>query len=206
MNFNDFFSQDSFLPSNTLTGNRSQMSHLSIESLSQLYNTSLRMKFGSAPAQLLTQGQQAEKSLVKRASAIKKELELNNLITAQSQLTNQISKQAMLGTFSSNSWIKSERNTKSRDVATNLDTNRNSTNKPRKNTHYPSSISNKLKQSDKNKFNDLFDSSDEEDKLDDDYINVVSKLKSNNKNNGRASSLSQDSGRLSNISTPNSID
>lgn len=165
------------------------------------------MKFGSAPAQLLTQGEHAEKSLVKRASAIKKELELNNLITTQSQLTNQISKQAMLGTFSSNSWIKSERNTKSRDVTTtNLDTNRNSTNKPRKNTHYQSSISNKLKQSDKNKFNDLFDSSDEDDKLDDDYVNVVSKLKNNNKTNDRASSLSQDSGRLSNISTSNSID
>jgi hypothetical protein len=182
------------------------MSHLSIESLSQLYNTSLRMKFGSAPAQLLTQGEHAEKSLVKRASAIKKELELNNLITTQSQLTNQISKQAILGTFSSNSWIKSERNTKSRDLTTNLETNRNSTNKPRKNTHYQNSINNKLKPNDKNKFNEFFDSSDEDDKLDNDYTNIVSKLKNNNKVNDRTSSLSQDSGRLSNISTPNSID
>lgn len=183
------------------------MSHLSIESLSQLYNTSLRMKFGSAPAQLLTHGEQAEKSLVKRASALKKELELNNFITAQSQLTNQISKQAMQGTFSSNSWVKSERNTKSRDLTTNLDTNRNSNSKTKKNTHYQSlTVNTKLKPTNKNKFDELLDDSSEDDKLDDDYVNIVSKLKNNTKIKDRTSSLSQDSGRLSNLSTPNSID
>ncbi|RNA08076.1 leucine-rich repeat and guanylate kinase domain-containing isoform X2, partial [Brachionus plicatilis] len=100
---------DSFLPSNTATGNRSQMSHLSITSLSQIYNQNLRLKFGSAPAQLLTKGEQAERSLEKRASAIKKQFDVNNDVSAKSQLSqHMISKQAMQGTVSSCSWNKSK--------------------------------------------------------------------------------------------------
>ncbi|CAF0994429.1 unnamed protein product [Brachionus calyciflorus] len=106
---------DSFLPSNTATGNRSQMSHLSITSLSQIYNQNLRLKFGSAPAQLLTKGEQAEKSLEKRASQIKKQFDLNNVVSAKSQLSQHqhlMSKQAMQGTVSSASWNKSKLNSR----------------------------------------------------------------------------------------------
>ena len=100
---------DSFLPSNTGTGNRSQLSHISIESLSQLYNQNLRLKFGSAPAQLLTIGREAELSLEKRASAIKKQFQIGNDVSTRSQVSQNMSKQAMHGgTISSGSWIKKE--------------------------------------------------------------------------------------------------
>jgi hypothetical protein len=103
-----FFRQDSFLPSNTETaGNRSQLSHISIESLSQLYNTNLRLKFGSAPAQLLTVGREAEMSIEKRASAIKKQFQITNDVSTKSQVSQNVSKQAMHGgTISSASWVK----------------------------------------------------------------------------------------------------
>lgn len=85
------------------------MSHLSITSLSQIYNQNLRLKFGSAPAQLLTKGEQAERSIEKRASAIKKQFDMNNNVSAKSQLSQKmISKQAMQGTVSSCSWNKSK--------------------------------------------------------------------------------------------------
>ena len=78
--------QDSFLPSNTATGNRSQMSHMSIESLSQMYSQSLRLKFGSAPAELFGKGEHAEKSIVRRIQEIKKLFESNNLVNSKSQI------------------------------------------------------------------------------------------------------------------------
>lgn len=101
------------------------MSHLSITSLSQIYNQNLRLKFGSAPAQLLTKGEQAERSLEKRASAIKKQFNMNNNVSAKSQLSqHMISKQAMQGTVSSCSWNKS----KAQSVNGILDKNLDNTN------------------------------------------------------------------------------
>lgn len=80
--------KDSFLPSNTATGNRSQMSHISIESLSQIYSQSLRLKFGSAPAELFGKGEQAEKSMSKRIQEIKKQFDSTNLVNSKSQIEN----------------------------------------------------------------------------------------------------------------------
>jgi hypothetical protein len=89
------------LPSNTVTANRSQQSsHQSIESLSQIYNQNLRFKFGSAPAQLTTKGFVAEKSLEKRSSSIKKEIEDSNNVSVKSQISQHISKAAERGTES----------------------------------------------------------------------------------------------------------
>ena len=96
-----------------MTGNRSQLSHVSIESLSQMYNQNLRLKFGSAPAQLLSKGEEAEKSLEKRASAIKHQFYANNVVNVKSQLSQHLSKQAMQGTISSNSWAKWDDKSKS---------------------------------------------------------------------------------------------
>ncbi len=89
------------MPSNTVTANRSQQSsHQSIESLSQIYNQNLRFKFGSAPAQLTTKGFVAEKSLEKRSSSIKKEIEDSNNVSVKSQISQHISKAAERGTES----------------------------------------------------------------------------------------------------------
>jgi len=95
------------------------MSHLSIESLSQMYNQNLRLKFGSAPAQLLSIGEQAEKSLEKRTSALKNQFENGNMVNVKSQLSNHLSKQAMQGTVSSISWAKWDEKTKALDAANN---------------------------------------------------------------------------------------
>jgi hypothetical protein len=92
--------KDSFLPSNTATGNRSQMSHLSIESLAQAYSQNLKMKFGSAPAQLLTKGQHAEKSIEKRASKLRDQINQDNIVSTRSQMSQKISKQAFKGSNS----------------------------------------------------------------------------------------------------------
>jgi len=88
------------LPSNTATGNRSQMSHLSIESLAQAYNQNLKMKFGSAPAQLLTKGQHAEKSIEKRASKLRDQISQDNIVSTRSQMSQKVSKQAFKGSNS----------------------------------------------------------------------------------------------------------
>lgn len=79
-----------------------------MESLSQIYNQNLRLKFGSAPAQLLTKGEEAEKSLEKRASAIKKQFDLNNIVNTKSQISQHLSKHAIQGTMSLNSWSKTK--------------------------------------------------------------------------------------------------
>ena len=84
-----------------MTANRSQQSsHQSIESLSQIYNQNLRLKFGSAPAQLITKGFAAEQSLEKRSSSIRKEIEDSNNVSVKSQLSQHISKVAERGTES----------------------------------------------------------------------------------------------------------
>lgn len=73
------------------------MSHLS--DLSQMYNQNLRLKYGSAPAQLLSKGEQAEKSLEKRVSILKNQIDLSNLVNTKSQLSQHLSKQAMQGAY-----------------------------------------------------------------------------------------------------------
>lgn len=89
------------------------MSHLS--DLSQVYNQNLRLKFGSAPAQLLSKGEQAEKSLEKRVNLLKNQFDLSNLVNTKSQLSQHLSKQAMQGTVSTISWAKWEDGKKSYD-------------------------------------------------------------------------------------------
>lgn len=59
---------------------------MSIESLSQMYSQSLRLKFGSAPAELFGKGEHAEKSIVRRIQEIKKLFESNNLVNSKSQI------------------------------------------------------------------------------------------------------------------------
>jgi hypothetical protein len=76
------------------------MSHLSIESLAQAYNQNLKMKFGSAPAQLLTKGQHAEKSIEKRASKLRDQINQDNIVSTRSQMSQKISKQAFKGSNS----------------------------------------------------------------------------------------------------------
>jgi hypothetical protein len=98
--------QDSFLPSHTVTGNQSQASNVS--NLSQIHNQNLRLKFGSAPAQLLSKSEQAEKSLEKRVNVLKNQFDLSNVVSTKSQLSQHLSKQAMQGTVSSISWAKWE--------------------------------------------------------------------------------------------------
>lgn len=80
-----------------------------------MYNQNLRLKFGSAPAQLLSIGEQAEKSLVKRMSVLKNQFDSSNMVNTKSQLSNHLSKQAMQGTVSSISWSKWEDKSKSVD-------------------------------------------------------------------------------------------
>jgi hypothetical protein len=63
-----------------------------------MYNQNLRLKYGSAPAQLLTKGFAAEKSLEKRSSMIRKEFDDSNNVSVRSQLSQQISKIADCGT------------------------------------------------------------------------------------------------------------
>ena len=155
------------------------MSHLSIESLSQIYNHNLRLKFGSAPAQLLTKGEQAEKSLEKRASAIKKQFDTNNLVTTKSQMTNHISKQAMQGTLSANSWNAI---TKSREEVHEKEVKHKITEK-------------KKSKASVKKYDNQDDSSDEDNRI---VNNTIDK-------NLKTSFSSQSSARSSNISSRNSI-
>lgn len=69
---------------------------MSMDSLSQLYNQSLRLKFGSAPAQLLLgKGEHAERSLEKRVSAIKNQFNTDNLVNTKSQVTKQLASKHM---------------------------------------------------------------------------------------------------------------
>ncbi len=77
-----FIRLDSFLHSNTATANNRsrQTSHMSIESLSQMYNQNMRLKFGSAPAQLLHEGKPAARSLDKRVSEIKAQFSMENVV------------------------------------------------------------------------------------------------------------------------------
>ena len=153
-----------------------------MESLSQMYNHNLRLKFGSAPAQLLTKGEQAEKSLEKRASAIKKQFDTNNLVTTKSQITNHISKQAMQGTASSNSWNKYDPNAKlsKGDAHDNSDAHKHKHGEKKKNSK---------------KYDQLDDSSDDED------IKELNKIDKNI----RTSFSSQSSARSSNLSSRNSV-
>jgi len=172
---------DSFLPSNTLTGNRSQLSHLSIESLSQMYNQNLRLKFGSAPAQLLSIGEQAEKSLEKRASILKKQFDSNNMVNIKSQLSNHLSKQAMQGTVSSISWTRWDDKSKSLDPSlTHLNSNKSEYLSPSKK---PTVI----------KYDEESENSSEDD--------VVPKKNNFNKKPIRGSVSSRDTGRISNSSS-----
>lgn len=69
------------------------MSHISMESLSQMYNQSLRLKFGSAPAELVGKGEHAEKSLEKRIQEIKRQFQSNNLVNSKSQVENRLRSQ-----------------------------------------------------------------------------------------------------------------
>lgn len=180
--------KDSFLPSNTATGNRSQLSHISIESLSQMYNQNLRMKFGSAPAQLLNKGEEAERSIERRVSAIKRQFDLNNLVSTKSQLSQHISKQAMQGTISSNSWNKWDSKSKSQDASlTRAQTNetKNSDNRRNKNAE--------------NKYHD-----NSNDSSDDENHNHLKKDKQIIGKNRRPAS--QLSGRSSNLCSPSSVD
>ena len=148
-----------------------------------MYNHNLRLKFGSAPAQLLTKGEQAEKSLEKRASAIKKQFDTSNLVTTKSQMTNHISKQAMQGTASSNSWNKYDSNAKPKgDANEKSEANHKKPEKKQATTKKNST-----------KYDHLDDSSDEELK-----INKIDK-------NMRTSFSSQSSGRSSNMSSRNSV-
>jgi hypothetical protein len=98
---------DSFLPSNTGTGNRSQLSQVSIESLSQFYGQNMRLKFGSAPAQLLSEGREAELSLEKRASAIKKQFQLAYDVSTRTQVSRNMNKQQNC-VLASPSWAKKD--------------------------------------------------------------------------------------------------
>ena len=159
------------------------MSHMSIESLSQIYNHNLRLKFGSAPAQLLTKGEQAEKSLEKRASAIKKQFDTSNLVTTKSQMTNHISKQAMQGTVSATSWNKYDPDSKSREEVHEKEENSKKSEKKK------SKASKNSKKYDK-----------QDDSSDDDNI-IVAKLDKNLK----TSFSPQNSGRSSHISSRNSV-
>lgn len=162
------------------------MSHMSIESLSQIYNQNLRLKFGSAPAQLLTKGEHAEKSLEKRVSAIKKQFEQNGLVTTKSQMSNQISKQAMQGTVSSNSWTKWEAKSKSREA---------NEQEAKQKEYEKKKSDSKAKYSTNNKYEDESDSSEDDD------IKHIKKL------NNVSRYMSQESSRRSsNMSTPNSIE
>jgi hypothetical protein len=158
------------------------MSHLSIESLSQIYNHNLRLKFGSAPAQLLTKGEQAEKSLEKRASAIKKQFDTSNLVTTKSQMTNHISKQAMQGTVSATSWNKYDPESKSREEV------------------YEKEEKNKKNEKKKTKVNNSKKYENQEDSSDDDN-KVVVKLDKKI----RANFSPQSSGRSSHMSSRNSV-
>jgi hypothetical protein len=172
------------LPSNTETaGNRSQMSHISIESLSQLYNTNLRLKFGSAPAQLLTVGREAEMSIEKRTSAIKKQFQITNDVSSKSQVSQNLSKQAMHGgTISSTSWMK-----KDEPSVVTLGTGDNR----QKMSHIMSSNRNK-----KIMYDEVSDDSDD----DDENLVIGNKGKNKNRDDSRYSS-----GRISGMTSPSSF-
>jgi hypothetical protein len=159
------------------------MSHISIESLSQLYNTNLRLKFGSAPAQLLTVGREAELSLEKRASAIKKQFQITNDVSSKSQVSQNMSKQAIHGgTISSSSWMKKDEPS---IVTMDAGDNRH------KLSHVMSSNKNK-----KIVYDEISDDSDDGDEI------LVTGNRNKNKNTDRSR---YSSGRVSGMTSPSSV-
>jgi hypothetical protein len=166
--------KDSFLPSNTVTPNRSHpLSHVSIESLSNVYNQNMRLKFGSAPAQLMNEGRLAAKSLDKRVSNIRKQFDNAHNVSTQAQrnytpsqsrdndrkINNESdqnnSKQATKGNNSSTSWTRSNQQTRLNSVDNSLRNNK----QKEPNPPPPSQL---LK-----KQNDYGSSSDDDDDVDD---------------------------------------
>ena len=179
---------DSFLPSNTSTANRSQLSHMSIESLSQMYNQTMRLKFGSAPAQLLlSEGREAQLSREKRSSALKKQFRLSNDVSVRSQMSQNVSKQA-LGTLSSSSWLKKDDPSILTVDTTTINENRNRKNtlnqKPvvlGKGNDARISYNQHVASSDSDSNNDDHDDDDDEDVL---IMNNRNKRLSSNYSNG----------------------
>ena len=146
----------------------------------------MRLKFGSAPAQLLTIGKEAEKSLEKRASAIKRQFQINNDVSTKSQLSQNISKQATHGgTISSASWLKKD-DPSIVTIETLRDNSIKKTNQSgfKNNKKYPSSSEKKAY------FNEKTD-----DDSDDDQDLIVT----NRKNTGKSQNST---GRLSNLAPP----
>lgn len=168
------------------------MSHLSIESLSHMYNQNLRLKFGSAPAQLLSIGEQAEKSMEKRVSALKNHFNMDNVVSTKSQLSHHMSKQAMQGTISSISWAKwGDEKTKSLDQM-------NSTNKSAR--AYESPMKKINGQANVVRYNEHSDDSSDDD--DDEAIIIGNKKNTSSKiKQTRDSMSSRETGRLSNSSS-----
>lgn len=118
------------------------MSHMSIDSLSQLYNQNMRLKFGSAPAELLRKGEHAEKSIEKRINDIKKQFETNHLVNSRSQIMNSLNKNMRDDTMSSNSIRKQSASKPNTTTKTNKP-NVNKTNKPLKASPSSAAKSNK---------------------------------------------------------------
>ncbi len=148
-----------------------------------MYNQNLRLKYGSAPAQLLSIGEQAEKSLEKRANIIKNQFDLNNIVSVKSQLSNHLSKQAMQGTVSSISWAKWDEKSKSLEPSL--------THATLNSTKSEQNYMNSIKKPNIIKYNE-----ESEDSSDDD--DVIVKKHNLNKKNNRDSMSSRESGRLSN--------
>ena len=165
------------------------MSHLSIESLSHMYNQNLRLKFGSAPAQLLSIGEQAEKSMEKRASILKTQFDLNNIVNTKSQLSNHLSKQAMQGTLSSISWAKCDEKSKNANQSARLNANNKSAGNG----------------NNKNGNQSIRYEEESEESSDEDVIinnkNSASNKYSSSKKNRIGSISSRDTGRISNASS-----
>ncbi len=163
------------MPSNTVTANRSQQSsHQSMESLSQVYNQSLRFKFGSAPAQLITKGFVAEKSLEKRSYSIRKEIEDSNNVSVKSQLSQHISKAAERGTESPE--VSTRQGMKSKSADFNTIINGTVVSKSQKSYRTASQNLNHYGTNDK-LINDSPDSSENEDKKDDDQLSLSARSK-----------------------------
>ncbi len=157
-----------------------------------MYNQNLRLKFGSAPAQLLSIGEQAERSLEKRMSTLKNQFDSVNMVNTKSQLSNHLSKQAMQGTVSSISWAKWEEKSKSLEAKNGI------SNKSGRIYESP------LKKVNIIRYDEETDDSSDEDDEDDDQAIIVGKKNRNNNiiiKNTRDSMSSRDTGRMSNSSS-----
>lgn len=145
-----------------------------------MYNQNLRLKFGSAPAQLITKGFMAEKSLEMRTNNIRKEIEDSNNVSVKSQLSQNANIKAAARQNGGSVYSERDIKSKSADFASN-NANRGSKSQKSITDNNQHSLKNSLDaRKRENKLPDSPDSSDNEDKQDDQLTESARSKRSSN--------------------------